>query len=197
MLFVAVMCVNSVSAQARWGVTAGVNITNLKFDQDLFTVNQKVGAVGGVAGEYLIPNVGFGFDGALLYSQRGAKLHLGERPVWGSQGYGTENCMLHYLEIPIHVKYRYSNLNGVENYIMPIVFAGPEFSFLLGHSKLETINFAGAEVGLTVGLGCELFKRVQVNASYCWGMTDALKTKQLDDFAARNRTWKVTCTYLF
>ena len=198
-LFVAILGVESVSgqAQARWGVTAGINVSNLKFDQNLFTRNQKVGAVGGLSGELMIPGIGFGFDAAVLYGQKGAKLHLGERYVWASQGYTTENCLLHYLEIPINLKFKYHNLGGVEDYIMPIIFVGPEFSFLLGHNKLPIMDYSGAEVGLKVGLGCELFKHVQLNASYCWGVTNALQTKQLDEFTAKNRSWKVTCTYYF
>ena len=188
---------NEVQAQTRWGVVAGVDYTNLSFDQDLFTINQNVGATAGVTGELMIPGIGFGVDASLLYTQRGATLNLGERPLWSSQGYGKENMLLHYLEIPIHLKFKFKNLNGLENTIMPILFAGPEFSFLVGHSNIKAMEYAGGEFGIDVGVGCEILQRFQVNASYCWGMSYALKTKQLDDFSARNRCWKLACTYFF
>ena len=197
MLFIAMLGVNEVQGQTRWGVVAGVDYTNLSFDQDLFTINQNVGATGGVTGELMIPGIGFGVDASLLYTQRGATLNLGERPLWSSQGYGKENMLLHYLEIPIHLKFKFKNLNGLENTIMPILFAGPEFSFLVGHSNIKAMEYAGGEFGIDVGVGCEILQRFQVNASYCWGMSYALKTKQLDDFSARNRCWKLACTYFF
>ena len=189
--------VSMIKAQSRWGVTLGADLTNLVFDQKLFKVDYNVGMTAGVTGELMIPGIGFGFDASLLYTQRGAKLHLGDRPVWAVQGYGKENCLLHYLEIPIHLKFKFKYLNGFENTVMPILFAGPEFSFLLAHNKLDAMNYPVGEFGLNVGVGAELFRKVQVNASYCWGLSYCVKTKQLDDFIGKNRTWKLSCTYLF
>jgi hypothetical protein len=184
-------------AQGRWGVTLGADLTNLVFDQKLFKVNYNVGVTAGVTGELMMPGIGFGFDAAVLYTQRGAGLHLGDKPLWASQGYGKENCMLHYLEIPIHFKFKYKNLDGFENTLMPIIFVGPEFSFLMGHNDLKAMNYPGGEFGLDVGLGAEIFRKFQVNASYTWGLSYCIKTKQLDDFIGKNRTWKLTCTYFF
>lgn len=197
MLCVAFMGVSTMAAQNRWGVVAGVDYTDLKFDQNLFAVDQQVGATVGVTGELMIPGIGFGFDAAFLYTQRGAKLHLGERKVWADQGFGDERCMLHYIEVPIHLKFKFKNLGGFEHTLMPILFAGPEFSFLVGHNNIDALKYAGGEFGLNVGVGAEIVKKVQVNASYCWGLSYALKTKQLDDFIAKNRTWKLSCTYFF
>lgn len=184
-------------SSSRWGVVAGADITDLKFDQNLFAVDKNYGATLGVTGELMMPGIGFGFDASFLYTQRGAKLHLGERPVWSIDGYGKENCMLHYIEIPIHLKFKFKNLNGFENTLMPILFAGPEFSFLVAHSGIDALKYPGGEFGVNVGAGFEILRKVQVNASYCWGMSYALKTKLLDDFIAKNRTLKVTCTYFF
>lgn len=189
----------TVSAQSttRWGVVVGADLTNMKFDQDLFSVDKNVGATAGVMGELMMPGIGFGFDASLLYTQRGAKLHLGERPVWAAEGYGKENCMMHFIEIPIHLKFKFKNLQGFENTLMPILFAGPEFSFLVAHSDIEALKFPGGEFGVTVGAGAEILRKFQVNASYCWGLSYTAKTKLLDDFTARNRAWKLTVAYLF
>ena len=195
---VALLSASTVSAQkSRWGVMVGADMTDLEFDQNLFSVNQNVGGTLGVMGELILPGVGFGFDAGLLYTMRGAELNLGEKPVWASQGYGKENCMLHYIEIPIHLKLKYNRLNGFENVLMPMVFVGPEFSFLVAHSDLQAMKYPAGEFGLNVGFGVEIKRKVQVAASYCKGMSYALKTKELDDFIAKNKTWKVTCTYLF
>ena len=188
---------SDVCAQHRFGVVAGADFTTLRFDDDLFSVNTNVGLTAGVTSELMIPGIGFGVDASLLYTQRGAKLNLGERPVWGLEGYGKEKCVLHYIDIPVHLKFKFKNLNGLENTFMPILFAGPEISFLAGHSNLPVLDYRRCEFGVNVGLGCELISCLQVNASYCWGLSNALQTKVLDEFTAKNLTWKVTCTYLF
>lgn len=201
--FLALICVaalassNSISAQGRWGVIAGADYTTLKFSQSLTPVDEKIGGVVGITGELMMPGIGFGVDASILYTQRGGKIHFGDQKIWSSLGYGNESCTLHYIEIPIHLKFKYTNLNGVENIIAPIVFAGPSFTILAGHSKIDALSYAGGEFGVQVGVGAELFRKFQINGSRCWGMTYALKTKLLDDYSAKNRTWKVTLTYFF
>ena len=189
----------TISAQSygRWGVVAGTTVSDLSFDQPLITVDKNVGATVGVVGELMFSGIGFGLDASLLYTQRGTKLNLGDRPVWELEGYGKENCLLHYVEIPIHLKFKFKNLNGFENILMPILFVGPEISILAGHSKVNALEYAGGEFGLDVGAGFEILRKVQVNASYCWGMSYALKTKVLDDFSGNNRAWKFSVTYFF
>jgi hypothetical protein len=88
-------------------------------------------------------------------------------------------------------------MQGLEDYVAPYVFGGPTISFLAAHSSVDAYSYAGGELGLQAGLGFEIYKNWQVQASYTWGMTYALKTKLLDDFSARNRTWSVRVTYLF
>jgi hypothetical protein len=187
----------SASAQFRYGPMVGVDITNLKFRQNLFTVDQSVGFSAGVATELMFPGIGFGINSGIYYEQRGATLHLGEREIWSSLGYGTDRSYLHYIEIPIHLRFKYTRLNGLEDYIAPFVYGGPSFSILAGHSDVKALSYAGGEMGLTAGLGFEIYKNWQVSASYTWGMVYATKTKLLDDFSAKNRTWDVRFTYFF
>ncbi|MCM1137121.1 MAG: PorT family protein [Duncaniella sp.] len=186
-----------VNAQFRWGATAGVNINDMKFKQDLFTVDQAVGGSAGVRAEMMFPGIGFGLDLGLMYEQRGATLHMGEKLMWESQGYGKERLYIHYIDIPFHLKFKYTRLQGLEDYVAPFVYGGPTFGIQAGHSKCDAIDFSGGEIALTAGAGVELYKRWQVSASYTWGMTYALKTVQLKDFSAQNRTWDIRVTYFF
>lgn len=186
-----------VNAQFRWGATAGVNFNDLKFKQDLFTVDRAVGESAGVRAEMMFPGIGFGIDLGLMYEQRGATLHMGEKLLWESQGYGNERLYIHYIDIPFHLKFKYTRLQGLEDYVAPFVFGGPTFGIQAGHSKCKAIDFSGGEIALVVGGGVELYKRWQLSASYTWGMTYALKTVQLKDFSAQNRTWDIRVTYFF
>lgn len=185
------------SAQFRWGPTVGANLTDLTFKQDLVEVDRVAGYSAGVQGEFMFPGIGFGIDLGLIYNQKGAKVNLGEKRVWSSLGYGDERAYLHYVQIPLHLRFKWTRMNGLEDIIAPFVFGGPDFTILAAHGGCEAFDYAGGELGLSVGGGIELLKRYQISFSYNWGMTYALKTKLLDNFSARNREWNIRLTYLF
>ncbi|MDE7385979.1 MAG: PorT family protein [Muribaculaceae bacterium] len=185
------------AAQFRYGPTVGIDLTSLKFKQTLFDVDKSVGYTAGVQGELMFPGIGFGIDFAGLYTQRGATLNMGQREIWAADGYGRERSYLHYFEIPVNVRFKWTRMSGLEDYIAPYVFGGPSFSFLVAHNRNKALDYAGGDLGVQVGLGFELFKHWQVQGSYTWGMTYALKTVKLDDFSARNRTWTLRVAYLF
>ena len=52
----------------RWGPTAGIAISNLKYKQTLFKKDQQVGPQVGVMGEMMFPGLGFGIDFGAIYS---------------------------------------------------------------------------------------------------------------------------------
>ncbi len=184
-------------AQFRYGPSVSANFNSLKFKQDLINVDKGAGFSAGIHGEMMFPGIGFGLDLGLRYEQRGATLNLGERLIWSSQGYGKERVYLHDLDIPIHLKFKWTRLEGLENYIAPFVYGGPTFSILMAHSSLDAFKFSGGTLGITAGLGFELLTRWQISGSYTWGMTYALKANQLTNFSARPNTWDIRLTYLF
>ncbi len=187
----------STAADLRYGAIAGVSFNDLKFNQDgIIGVKSNVGfSVGGFS-EMMFPGIGFGVEAGLMYTQRGATLDM-NRYIWQIDGYGIENTQLHYIEIPINLRFKYHQLDGFEDYLAPFVFGGPTFSIGVGHSKNKAIDFAGGEVGLQVGLGVEIFKNWQLSGFYNWGMTDCLQTVKLIDYTARNRSWNIRLVYLF
>lgn len=184
-------------AEFRWGATAGVNVDHLKFKQDIVPSTSTVGYGAGILGEMNFPGIGFGLSFGLGYNQTGGKVDLGKRLIWSSLGYGNETVYLHNLHIPIHLRFKYTRLNGIENKIAPMVFVGPEFNIQVGHGKCEAFKYSGGDLGLAVGLGAELYKRWQITGQYTIGMTYALKTRLLQDFSAKCSTWAVRATYFF
>lgn len=194
----------TVMAQFRYAPVVGVNISDLKFKQDLFSVNKLVGPQVGVLGELMFPGIGFGMDFGLFYSELGAKTDLGSREVWRVDGFGDEKAILHMLQIPVHVRFKWTRMNGFEDYIAPFVYGGPEFGILVGHSNIKgnagvanPYTYTGGDLGLTAGGGAEVFKRWQVSVQYTWGMTYLLKTRKLEDVSAQNRQWTVRVAYFF
>ena len=184
-------------ARMRWGATAGLNVSNLHFKQDLVPVTQVVSYAAGITGEAIFPGIGIGVDIGLMYDQQGAMVGLGDRLIWSSLGYGREHVYIHNLRIPIHVRWKYTRLNGIEDKIAPLIFAGPEFDIQVGHGRSDAFMYSGGDLGLTVGLGAELWKKWQITAGYTWGMTYVLKTKLLDQFSAQSRQWNVRVSYYF
>lgn len=186
----------TLSAQFRYGPTVGVSLTDLHFKQDLFTVDKTVGYSAGVQAEMMFPGLGFAIDFGLMYEQRGAKLHMGEKKMW--ENIGTEQLRIHSIVLPLHLRFKYTRLNGFEDKIAPLVYVGPSFGFVAGHSKMgNALDYAGADMGLDFGLGAEIFKKWQVSVSYTLGMTYVTKAKILTNFSARNRLWALRGTYFF
>lgn len=185
------------SAQFRYGPTLGVDLTTLHFNQSLFDVDQSVGYQGGIMGELMFQGIGFGIDFGLQYTQRGATLDLGSRPVWATEGYGRERVYLHYIDIPIDLRFKWTRMNGLEDYIAPYVFGGPVISMLVAHNKVDAMEYPFGYLGLQAGVGFELWHNWQIQGSYTWGMTYAGRTRLLDDFSARSNTWSVRVNYLF
>ena len=183
------------SAEFRYGPMLGMNMSTLKFKQSLFEVNKVCGMSAGVATEVIFPGIGFGINSGIYYEMRGAKLHLGDKEAW--REFGTVRSYLHYLEIPIHLRFKWTRMAGLEDYVAPFVFGGPSFSLLFGHSHIKALEYANGEMGLTVGGGLEIKRNWQVSYSFTWGMVYAEKTKLLDHFSAKNRTMDIRVTYLF
>lgn len=200
LIIIAAFCATSSTyAQMRWGATAGVNINTMKFKQELFGVSSAVGESAGVRGEMMFPGIGFGIELGLYYQQQGATLHLADKPniIWSSQGYGDERVFVHNIAIPFNLKFKWTRMQGLEDYVAPFVFGGPILQIQAGHSKCDALKYSGGDVEICAGIGVEVLKRWQIAGSYIWGMTYSLKTAQLVDVSARNRTWDVKVTYFF
>lgn len=196
--FLSLLCLfisASAMAEFRWGPTAGVNFSKFGFKQDLITVDRGTGFNAGVLGELMFPGIGFGIDFGLQYQMHDSKIHFGEKEVWASDGIGSPNVYLHNIQIPINLRFKYSQLNGIERTIVPYVYGGPVFSIIAGHNKVEPLDYSHGYFALQCGLGIELFRKVQISGGYYWDMTYEIRTKKLSNFSAKAQGWNVSLTY--
>ena len=188
----------SAQSDSRWGVTLGANYNNIHFKQtDIIGVNGGWGPVAGVTGEVNISGIGFSIDGSLLYSMRSGRIHYGDRKVWSSQGLGNEMCMMHNIDVPLNVKFKFQRLGGFENTLMPMLYAGPTFSFLAGKNLGDTNDYNPVSVLIHFGAGVEISRRVQVGVSYSFSVGETFRTRLLDEMIAKNRCWNASVTYYF
>ncbi len=185
------------SAKFRWGPVVGANFPYYYWEQNLVESTTLAGFSAGVQCELMIPGIGFGVDFGLRYVNRGGKVAFDDQYVWASDGIGTTDLRLQTVQIPVNLRFKWTRMNGVENYIAPFIYGGPEFNFNVASTKCDAVKRAGASVGLGVGLGAELFKRYQLSGGYVWDVTYDVKTHKLDDFSARLEGWVVNFAVMF
>ncbi|MDR2234168.1 MAG: PorT family protein [Tannerella sp.] len=187
---------SSAYAQFRFGVKAGANMSSVKFDKKLFRSDNFYGFHVGPMVEYM-PKLGFGADAAILFAQKGFRAD-------------DKDVKINYIEVPLNVKGKWSL-----PVISPFAAAGPYVGFLVGDKDkdieiLENEIFKNEGIitsrnfvfGVNFSAGVEVFKKVQVSATYNWGLTKDYKT-----FSAKNpdtvvgtgkhRTWVVSAALLF
>ena len=175
-------------AKIRVGVKGGVNITSVHFDSNLLSSDNITGFNVGPMIEATMPLLGFGFDAALLYSQRGMESN--------SSGVKT-TLKTSYLDVPVNLKWKFG-IPIVQGYLA----AGPYVSFRVGGDKiwnvlndqLETKSFGA---GLNFGAGVELFDHLQVGFNYGLGLTDNFSADKLDLEGNKNRGWSISAAVLF
>lgn len=184
------------NAQFNWGLEAGVNMSkvSVKGDGGLFDSSNRTGWFVGPKAQVIMPVIGLGLDGAILYSQKYMKLE--------AEGESSPNKSMPYLEIPINIRYNY----GFSSLVGIYVATGPQYDWYLGSRNL---TFDGESFGKlerstfswNVGVGVNLLSHLQVGLTYniamgqtgeIDGVGDALKKCDL-----KNNTWQVRLAYLF
>lgn len=173
----------AVSAQIKFGVKGGLNISKVHFSEDLIKSDNLTGFQIGPMMEFTVPILGIGMDAALLYSQKGVE-------------YESKSHKTDYLDVPVNFKWKFG---------LPIVkgffTAGPYASFRIGGDKVWTVvneqikakNFA---MGLNIGGGVEVIRHLQVGLNYDLGLVKSYQgTDKTGD--GKHRGWSVTAAILF
>ena len=187
----------NVSAEFRWGPTAGVNFSTLHWKQDIAATSMRTGFDAGIAGELMIPGIGFGVDLALRYNLHGANVKFGDHKIWSIDGIQNQNVWLHTLEIPFNLKFKWTRLNGLERIIAPLVYVGPVFNFTLATNKCPAIEHPAGYVAIQVAGGVELYEHFQISGGYSWGVSYQVRTVKLDNYSAQPRGGFIQLGYFF
>lgn len=192
----AIICGLGANAELRWGPTASVNFNKFHWKEPLLETHLQTGFDAGIMTEIMIPGIGFGVDAGLTYGMRRGRVNFGEWEVWKSQGYGDENVILHTVNIPLHLRFKYTRLEGVEETIAPLAFVGPVFQFNAA-SNCKALQQPFGTVALDFGLGCELLQRYQISVGYLWGLSYSAKTKVLENLSTRSDGFRINLAVLF
>lgn len=196
---VAFFCATSASAQFNWGLEGGMNLSkvSVKNDEGLFDSSNRTGWFIGPKAQFVMPVIGLGLDGAILYSQKYMKLEETEES-------GSLNKSLPYLEIPINVRYNFgfSSLLGV------YIATGPQYNWYLGSRNLKLNNNNGnigtlerSTFSWNVGAGFIMLSHLQLGFTYniALGETGQLDnvTDVVEVFDIKNNSWQIRLAYLF
>ena len=152
----------------------------------IFSGENNVGYTVGVMADFHIPVIGLGFDASLMYSRMNSK----------SDG---DNIGKNFIELPINLKYKFS-LPVVGSFLAPYLYTGPSFAFKLDKNTLEYVKTKTCQVAWNVGLGIELFKHLQVGASYGFGINNIVEKTMLmnpESTKVKNNYWTISAAYLF
>ena len=193
---IAIVCGLGANAELRWGPAASVNFNTFHWKEPLLETHLRTSFDVGVMTEIMIPGIGFGVDAGLTYGMRSSKINFGEWKVWNDDGFGNETVNLHTVNIPLHLRFKYTRLEGVEETIAPLVFAGPVFSFNVA-GNCKALEQPVGTVSLDFGIGCELFQKFQITAGYLWGLSYATRTVKLENLSARADGFRVNVAYFF
>ncbi len=185
------------SAKFRWGPTVGANFMYYYWEQQLVKSTTLPGFNAGVQCELMIPGIGFGIDFGLKYVNRGVRVAFGEQYIWSSDGIGTTDLRMHTIQIPVNLRFKWTRMDGFENYLDPFAYAGPQFNFNVANTDCAAVKRTAGSVGLGVGAGVEIYKRFQLSGGYIWDVTYDVGTHKLDDFTARLEGWVIDFAVLF
>lgn len=184
------------SAQFNWGIKAGMNLTGKPSDIDV-AKDAKNGFFIGPMAKVMLPIVGLGIEGNVLYSQSGSE-------------FGDNDVTRHSIEIPLYLRYELS-LPIVNKFLEPFIAVGPQFGWVIGGGDDKWTTAAGevlkweyekSNLSLNLGLGAVVLDHVQLHVNYNIALGDTGKMTTFDAISnmtkdSKVNTWQISAAYLF
>jgi opacity protein-like surface antigen len=188
---------------AQFGIRAGVNMANeirsFKNVQDNFKSDNLTAFHIGIVLQAPFKKSGFATEFALLYTQKGSFYEYGEDGN-NQQKYNE----LNYVELPINLRFMIPantafNVYGTVGIYGAYMFNGRTIDEATQDAKKIAFTRSADRVdyGLSAGAGVRLFRKIQIGATWSWGLKDS-KIPTIDDLkSSKNRVFSVNLTYLF
>lgn len=183
----------------KFGVKAGLNVSDFYFDSEVFDKTNQAGWFIGSTVKFTLPIVGLGMDASVLYDYRAAKLD-----------YATMTQTVKQQQIAIPVNARYSI--GLGSMASVFIFGGPQVAFNIGEKEYQwnmksTYALKNSNFSVNLGFGVTAFKHLQVSANYniacgktghaTWKSATDAATSVFNKKSSRNNSWQVGVAYFF
>ncbi len=200
-MVLAMVAVLPVGAQVKFGVKAGVNLSQMSMDKDVFNTSNRAGFFMGPTLKVGLPVLGLGLDMSALYNRQEAK-------VEGINNKVNTVLKQQQLIVPVNVKYGI----GVGSIANVFVFAGPQIAFNIGDKvkKISELKDQAAQwtlqssnFSVNAGLGLTIATHFQVTANYNVGVgkTGDITWKGVKESVENHKTqansWRVGVAYFF
>lgn len=194
------------NSQLRFGLKAGVSLNSFKFSntgelKEAFNAENRAGFTGGAMLEIGIPVTGLCLDASVMYVRRTSGFSVAEMDNSG-QIKSEKNEARDYIDIPINLKFKI-NIPVIGSILKPYLATGPNIAFLVGKNEIaEAFKTKTFDFAWNFGLGVELFRHLQVQATYGLGITNVIeKIPAIEGHSkpieTKNNCWTVTAAYLF
>ena len=190
-------------AQVKFGVQAGLNLTNISDfapTQEYVetAIKSKTGFFIGPTVKFTLPIVGLGIDASALYDQREGKIESGNT---------SETIKSQSIQIPINLRYGL----GLGSVAEIFAFAGPQFGFAIGDKTKEIYKDASkwtlksSNFSANVGLGATILSKLQLKLNYniAFGKTGDVDVKEVGTdtwktiTGAKANAWQLSAAYYF
>lgn len=198
-MIVTMTAANNASAQIKFGLKGGVNVTDMSLNSSVFDASNRTGFFVGPTIKVQLPLVGLGIDASALYDQREAKIKVGNTTT-------KETLRSQAINIPINLRYGW----GLSSMANIFLFAGPQFGFNVGDkdqkiTESSTWSVKNSNFSLNFGAGVTLLSHLQLTANYnvvCGKTSDATITEDLEQLTnkevrSRANAWQIALAYYF
>ena len=197
-MIVTMTAANNASAQIKFGLKGGVNVTDMSLNSSVFDASNRTGFFVGPTIKVQLPLVGLGIDASALYDQREAKIKVGNTTT-------KETLRSQAINVPINLRYGWG-LSSMANFL----FAGPQFGFNVGDkdqkiTESSTWSVKNSNFSLNFGAGVTLLSHLQLTANYnvvCGKTSDATITEGIEQLTnkevrSRANAWQIALAYYF
>lgn len=200
-MIVTMTAANNASAQIKFGLKGGVNVTDMSLNSSVFDASNRTGFFVGPTIKVQLPLVGLGIDASALYDQREAKIKVGNTTT-------KETLRSQAINIPINLRYGW----GLSSMANIFLFAGPQFGFNVGDkdqkiTESSTWSVKNSNFSLNFGAGVTLLSHLQLTANYnvvCGKTSDVTITEGIEQLTnkevrsrARSNAWQIALAYYF
>ena len=176
------------NAQIKFGIQAGLNMSNVSVSDDAGTIKSRTGFFVGPTVKFTLPIVGLGIDASALYDQREAK----------GQG---QTIKAQQIAIPINLRYGV----GLGTMASIFAYAGPQFGFNVGSKEKNLATgvdwkLASSNFSINMGIGVMALNHLQVTAGYnmvCGKTGEISVNNGVKTIRGRDHAWQIAATYYF
>ena len=189
------------NAQIKFGVTGGLNMTNVSVKDAAADAKgafkSRAGFFIGPTVKFTLPIVGLGVDAAAVYDQREGKIGEGEY---------AQNLKSQSIQIPINLRYGV----GLGDLLEVFAFAGPQFGFNVGSDKTFNIEeyksewtLKSANLSANLGVGLTVLSHLQAKFNYNWALGKTGEMEATVDGvkkavgSAKFNCWQISLAYWF